>query len=362
MTTDISLIDDLERALASGSEAHRAEMLSRVTDLFFAGASHYSADQINVFDDVIAKLTAAIEPMARAKLAARLAPVRNAPAGVVRMLAFDDNIEVARPVLRTSECLNESDLIESANSKSQQHLVAISERKNLSEAVTDVLVTRGDQQVAHSVSKNPSARISYAGFRMLLRRSIGDDKLAMLIGTRGDVPRQHFLRLIDQASAAVRARLMAENLGDNSTIDGVVDEISTGLRTDAHKVSANYAAARTAVEALHRAGKLTEAEVRRFATEHRLAETAIALTLLCGVENDIVERALLASGSDILVILAKLAGFSWTTAKAILVLKAGDRGESEQDLEQAKASFERLQSGTARHVLGFYYSRLTAAG
>src|SRR5208282_5187778 len=187
-----------------------------------------------------------------------------------------------------------------------------------------------------------------AGFRMLLRRSIGDDKLAMLIGTRGDVPRQHFLRLIDQASAAVRARLMAENLGDNSTIDGVVDEIFTGLRTDAHKVSANYAAARTAVEALHRAGKLTEAEVRRFATERRLAETAIALTLLCGVENDIVERALVASGSDILVILAKLAGFSWTTAKAILLLKAADRGESEQNLEQAKASFERLQSGTAR--------------
>ena len=362
MTTAILLIDDLERALASGSEAHRAEMLSRVTDLFFAGASHYSADQINVFDDVIAKLTAAIEPMARAKLAARLAPVRNAPAGVVRMLAFDDNIEVARPVLSASECLSDSDLIESASSKSQQHLAAISERKNLSEAVTDVLVTRGDQQVACSVSKNPFARISYAGFRMLLKRSIGDDKLAVLVGTRGDLPRQHFLRLIDQASAAVRARLMAENPRDSSTIAGVVDEISTGLRTDAQKVSANYAEARAAVEALHRAGKLGEAEVRQFATERRLAETAVALTLLCGVENDIVERALVASGPDILVILAKLAGFSWPTARAILLLKSADHGISEQNLEQAKTSFERLQSGTARHVLGFYHSRVTAAG
>ncbi|MGA3310577.1 MAG: DUF2336 domain-containing protein [Xanthobacteraceae bacterium] len=361
MTTAISLIDDLERALASGDNAHRVDMLSRITDLFFAGASHYSADQINLFDDVIAKLTAAIEPMARAKLAARLAPARNAPAGVVRMLAFDDNIEVARPVLRKSECLNESDLIANANNKSQQHLAAISERKNLSEAVTDVLVTRGDQQVAYSVSKNPSARISYAGFRILLKRSIGDDKLALLVGTRGDVPRQHFLRLIDQASTAVRAKLMAENLGDSSTVAGVVDEISTGLRIDAQKVSAHYAGARASVEALYRAGKLTEAEVRQFATEHRLAETAVALTLLCGVENDVVERALLASGSDILVILAKLAGFSWATAKAILLLKAADRGESEQNLEQAKASFERLRSGTARDVLGFYYSRLIAA-
>ena len=146
-----------------------------------------------------------IEPVARIKLAARFAAERNAPPGVVRLLAFDDNIEVARPVLRASECLNEADLIENANSKSQQHLAAISERKNLTEAVTDVLVTRGDQEVAYSVSKNPTARFSFAGFRMLLKRSIGDDKLALLIGNRGDLPRQHFLRLIDQASTAVRA-------------------------------------------------------------------------------------------------------------------------------------------------------------
>ncbi|MGD0023055.1 MAG: DUF2336 domain-containing protein [Xanthobacteraceae bacterium] len=360
MTQTISLIDDLERALASGSNAHRVEMLSRITDLFFAGASRYSAEQMGLFDEVIAKLVAAIEPMARAKLAARLAPARNAPAGVVRMLAFDDNIEVEGPVLRTSECLNDSDLVANANSKSQQHLVAISERKNLSEAVTDVLVTRGDRQVVHSVSKNLSARISYAGFRMLLKRALGDDKLAILVGTRGDLPRQHFLRLIDQASATVRARLLAENLGDSSTVEGVVDEISAGLRMDAQSISADYAAALASVEAMHRTGKLGEAEVYRFASEHRLAETAVALTLICGVRNDIVERALLAPGSDILVILAKLAGFSWATAKAILLLKAADRGLSEQDLAQAKASFERLQSATARDVLGFYRSRAAA--
>jgi uncharacterized protein DUF2336 len=159
---------------------------------------------------------------------------------------------------------------------------------------------------------------------MLLKRSIGDDKLAMLVGTRADLPRQHFLRLIDQASAAVRARLVAENLGDSAAVEDVVEEISTGLRTDARKVSADYAAARAAVETMHRAGKLTETEVHKLAAERRLAETAAALTLLCGVENDIVERALFSSGSDILVILAKLAGFSWETAKAVRLLKSAD--------------------------------------
>lgn len=361
MTAAVSLIDDLERALAHGTEAQREDMLSRITDLFFAGKSHYSAEQKGLFDEVIAMLAAAIEPVARAKLAARLAPARDAPSGVIRMLAFDDNIDVARPVLTTSECLDESDLIDNANSKSQQHLAAISERKNLSEAVTDVLVTRGDQNVAYSVSKNPSARISYAGFRMLLRRSIGDDRLALMLGSRNDLPRQHFLRLIDQASDAVRAKLTAENIGHGSAVEGIVGEISKGLSANVRAVSANHSAARASVEALYRAGKLNEAQVRRFATERKLAETAVALTLLCGMEHEIVEHALLASGSDILVIMAKLAGFSWETAKAILLLKPGGRDGAGSNLQQAQASFERLQAGTAHHVLGFYRSRLAAA-
>jgi hypothetical protein len=334
MTTTISLIDDLERALANNDDGNRVEMLSRVTDLFFAGDGRYSVDQIHLFEEVIARLAAAIEPIARAKLAERLAPATNAPPGVVRMLAFDDDIEVARPLLRASECLKESDLVDNANSKSQQHLLAISERKNLSEAVTDVLVTRGDQQVAYSVSRNASARISHSGFRMLLKRSIGDDKLAMLVGSRADLPRQHFLRLIDPRPPYARG--WWRRIGDSAAVEDVVEEISTGLRTDARKVSADYAAARAAIETMHRAGKLTEAEVHKLAAERRLAETAAAMTLLCSVENDIVERALFASGSDILVILAKLAGFSWETAKAVLLLKSADPHAPAQNLEQAK--------------------------
>jgi len=361
MTSAGSLIADLELALEQDDSAHRAEMLSRITDLFFSGNGRYSADQMHLFDEVIGKLVCAIEPVARAKLAARLAPEPNAPAGVIRMLAFDDNIEVAKPVLRDSECLEEADLVANANSKSQRHLAAIAERQNLSEAVTDVLVTRGNQEIACTVSKNPSARISYAGFRTLLRRSTDDDKLALLLGTRGDLPRQHFLRLIEHASAAVRARLLAENAAEDSVISGVVEEISTGLHADAEEMAADHNEARQLVEGMHRAGKLNEAQVRIFAVERRHAETAIAVALMSGVESDIVERALLAAtGSDILVVLAKLAGFSWETARAILMLKSGDRDA--QNLTQAKASFERLQAGTARHVLGFYRSRLAPTG
>jgi uncharacterized protein (DUF2336 family) len=358
MTTTPSLIDELECALAAGSNAQRITMLARITDLFVEGASCYSDGQITLFDEVIARLITAIEAKARAKLSNRLAQIRNAPLGVIRTLAFDDDIEVARPVLAMSERLEEADLVANASNKSQQHLAAIAERKSLSEAVTEVLVARGDRQVVRSIAKNSGARFSDAGFRMLVKRSNGDDALAMQVGVRRDVPRQHFLRLLQEASAAVRNRLTAENPDAGGAVETVLGEVVGGIRSEARKVSSDYAAARSRVEALYQAGHLGESEVYGFARTRKFEETAIALSLSCGVEIDVVERALLDPAHEMALIFAKIADFSSTTAKAILLLKAADRGMSAQDLDQALTSYERLQAETARRVLRFYRTRL----
>src|SRR5215471_10288026 len=96
------LIDELEETLASGSARDRSLMLSRVADLFMHGASRYNAQQISLFDDVLLRLTSEIEMKARAKLAQRLAYMDNAPPRLIRRLAFDDAIDVARPVLTHS--------------------------------------------------------------------------------------------------------------------------------------------------------------------------------------------------------------------------------------------------------------------
>jgi uncharacterized protein (DUF2336 family) len=358
MDANSSLIEDLERALAAGSNSQRIEMLSRITDLFLADASRYSAAQVNLFDDVIGKLTSTIEAKARAKLAIRLADAANAPKGVIHMLAFDDDIEVARPVLTTSDRLSDEDLLANARIKGQPHLLAISERKVLSEAITDVLVSRGDRLVARSVAKNTGARFSDAGFRMLVRRSAGDESLALQVGARRDLPRQHFLALLEHASATVRSRLEAENPQTGAALRTVLTEVVGDIQTETRKVSDNYAVAKEEVQALRRAGRLGESEVYRFAREGRFEHTVVALALLCCVEVDAVENALHDRGHEIALILAKLAGFSSTGAKALLLLKTAERGISNQDLDTALRSYTKLSVETAQRVLGFYRTRL----
>jgi len=358
MLRTLPLIDELEAALTSGTNARRIEMLTRVTDLFVGGAPRYSEEQIGVFDDVMVRLVSTIETKARAKLASRLAPIVNAPSGVIHVLAFDDDITVAQPVLELSERLEEAALVASASTKSQQHLFAIAQRRSLSEAVTDVLVERGDREVVHSVVKNSGARFSDAGFRMLVNRSAGDDDLATIVGQRGDIPRPHFLVLLEKASSTVRARLAAENPQASTAIEGVVAEVVGGIRADARNSSPDFAAAQAAVERQNRIRRIGESEIYRYARDRKFEETAIALSILCDTPIDVVERALLDPGAEIILILAKVAGLSATTTKAILLLRAADRGMSAKDLDQALASFNRLQPDTAQRVLGFFRTRV----
>jgi uncharacterized protein (DUF2336 family) len=357
MTTATSLIDELEQALTSGSFEQRIQTLARVTDLFVAGAASYSEEQVGLFDDVILRIATRIEAKALARLSSLLAPIRNAPIKVAKALAFHDDIDVAQPMLRLSERLDEQDLIAHAQTKSQQHLLAIAERARLSEAVTDVLVERGDREVVRSVARNRGARFSDTGFHTLVHRASGDDALATDVGMRRDLPPHHMLKLIEKASIAVREKLTVANPQAARAVKEVLADVAAGMRDEMRNASPDYAAAKAKVATLYRSGVLAEAELYQFARERRFEETAVTLALMCAVPIDVVERALLDQRTEIALILAKVAGLSWTTAKAILLIRAADRGVSAQDLELAMNNFTRLQPESARRVLGFYQSR-----
>jgi uncharacterized protein (DUF2336 family) len=357
MANRASLIDELEHALASGTSDQRIHTLARITDLFVIGAESYSDDQIDLFDDVLVKIAARIEAKSLARLSNRLAPMTNAPKRTVKELAFNEDIAVARPVLVASERLDESDLVDNARTQSQAHLLAIAERKSLSEAITDVLVERGDREVVRSVASNTGARFSNSGFRRLVTRSTGDDLLATSVGSRRDIPRPHYLKLIERASASVREKLTALNPQAALAVKTAVAEVTGGIRSESRNASTDYAEAKTQIETLYRNKQLSEQAIYQFARERKFEQIVIALSLLCDVEVDVVERAMLDPGAEVALILAKFANLSWTTAKTILLLQTSGRGLSAQDLDQAMSNFSRLQPETARRVLGFYRTR-----
>jgi uncharacterized protein (DUF2336 family) len=305
MTPQLTVLAELEHAIAHGSSQQRAKILMQIAKLFIRDSARYSDDEISLFDDIITRLAAEIEVSVRSLLAQRLAPIAKAPANIMRMLASDDEIKVASPVLTQSERIDEAILVQSARSKSQEHLLAISRRRTLSEIVTDVLVERGNKQVALSTAKNRGAKFSEAGFCRLVKRSDGDDALAVCVGSRSDIPRPLLLILLATASELARSKLIVENPNIRHEIHHAVETVTDGLRDNAHAEPVNHAAARALVQSLKDSGQLGDSTIRTFAEDGKSAEITAALAHMCAVPVDVVEQAMLHDKPETILILAK---------------------------------------------------------
>jgi uncharacterized protein (DUF2336 family) len=360
MTAQNALIHELEDALSHGSAERREKTLRRVTDLFVFGSSHFSVDHIAVFDGVFSHLVADIEQSARVALAERLATIANAPPKVIRKLAEDDAIEVAGPVLAQSDQIDNVTLVENAKTKSQQHLLAITRRKALAETVTDVLVERGNRDVALSVVQNTGAKFSETGYVRLVKRSEHDDELARSVGSRSEIPRHHFLKLLSTASRAVRIALEGAHPEHAREIKHVVDKVATAIQEKAAARSRDYVAARARIDALKALGRLGESDIETFARAGKFEETAVVLAELSTLPIDVIERVLVQDKVDTILIVAKAIDLSWPTVRALLLLRAGSVGLSTQALEQHMTSFMRLKRATAQQAIEFLRRRRAA--
>jgi uncharacterized protein (DUF2336 family) len=354
-----SLIDELIDAAATGGVSERLRILQRVTDLFVAGSRSYSSQQISLFDEILQELAADIEVRARAKLAHQLAGTDRAPPKIVRLLAFDDEIAVAGPVLANSPQLSDSDLVENATTKSQEHLLAIAQRLKLSEAVTDVLVERGDRRVVHKVAGNMGARFSPMGYGLLTRKARRNGKLALTLGQRSDIPRQCFLKLLETASASVRAKLEAMNPDAAAAIRHTIGDVASTMQAETRKASQKYAVAARDGGRRFRVNPATEANVHAPARAQEFEKTVVALSTLGRFPVDLVERALLDEGQDMVLILAKAAKCSWTTARELLRMYAARRRMTAEDLSQAFERYRKLSYETARNVVKFHDLRMS---
>ena len=353
-TEEAMNIRSLGLAVGDVAPERRAHVLGQVTDLFVLHAATYSVDEIALFDDIIARLAEQIEVEARIMLAQRLAKVSNAPGNVMRMLAFDDSIDVAGPVLTHCEQLADASLVENAQTKSQKHLFAISRRRALAEPVTDVLVERGDRAVAMSVAGNAGARFSDKGFLGLIKRSAGDDLLAERLGERREIPAHLFLKLLSIASEQVRERLRASHPQAGAEIDRVVETVTGRIKAQVAAAPRNYTDHTQELGSRYIAGRLSENDLVRFALDGKFEEAVVALALLARIPVPLVDRAMLGERADVLLVIARAVNLKWTTAKLLLQLRAAPRVPSPDELQRSLASFEQMTPATAAHLMRFH--------
>ena len=363
---DFSIVDEVETAIKTGSAEKRLETIKRVTDLFLSSAGTFSGEQIELFDNVLERLIKTIEIRAIADISARialaeissqLAPIAQAPPSVVRRLARNDEITVAGPVLAESARLSEEDLVEIAETKGEQHLLAISGRWWLKEVVTDALLARRYPTVSRRIINNPGARVSAGGFAIVLAQAESDPELAVETGIRVDLPSELRRQLLSTATEAVRSRLLSRappHLFEE--IRSAIAAVSAGVNREMSRVR-DFATAKRFVALLSEKGELKEATLLEFARQRKYEETVAALAELSQSTVEVIRPLMQSLRDDGVLTPCKAAGLSWETVHAVLDSRFATGRMGPHELARAQGQYARLTTENARRLLRFWQVR-----
>ncbi len=363
---ELSIFEEVRTTIDTGSAEKHLETIKRVTDLFLSSAGSFNGEQIELFGDLLERLIKTIELRAIADVSARialaemsiqLAPVAQAPSSVIRRLAMNDEIAVAGPVLTESARLSTEDLIEIAETKGEQHLLAISGRWWLKEVLTDALLARRYPTVSRRIISNPGARVSAAGFAIVVAQAESDPELAIETGIRVDLPSALRRQLLRNATEAVRSRLLSRAPPHIfEEIRGAIAAAAAGADREMSNAR-DFTAARRLVALLKSNGELNEATLFGFAKQRKYEETVAALAELSRSTIEIVRPLMQSLRDDGVLIPCKAAGLSWETVSAVLESRFATGSMGPHELAKARSQFAEITPENARRLLRFWQVR-----
>jgi uncharacterized protein (DUF2336 family) len=357
------IAEEVEAAIAVGSPERCSETAGQVTALFLASAGNYNAEQIELFGNVFERLINTIELRALADMSARialaelssqLAPVPQAPASIIRRLAHHDEISVAGPVLTESPKLTDGDLVEIAKTKGEKHLLAIAGRWWLQEVVTDALLARRFPSVSKRLLNNPGARLSAAGFALILAQAKSDPELTIATGIRADLPAELRRQLLRNATEAVRTRLLSR------APSYLFEEIRAAISAASAEVDRelhDFGGARELIARLKRTGELNEMTLFKFAKQKRYEETVAALAELSGATVEIVRPLMQTLRSDGILVPCKVAKLGWETVDAVLDCRFSAGITADDQRGKLKRQFTELTLANAQRMLNLWMVR-----
>jgi uncharacterized protein (DUF2336 family) len=228
-------------------------------------------------NDVFMSLIADAERDIRLLLAQKIAGEPWAPHALILTLV-DDEIEIARPVIAQSAVLMDDDLIRLLSHATIDHQIEVARRPDLSTAVVQAVIDKGEADVLAALAANPRTDISPLAMTRLVRFSkrmaalraplarhpgLTSDLAGLLYGWVGETLRAGLVQrysvagsVLDGPLAQTVREVHATVSWDESDPDGVSERALTEQRMVQKLQSAGQLRAGLLVRALHE-GKLT---------------------------------------------------------------------------------------------------------
>src|SRR5262245_44586725 len=353
--------EQLTQIAAERSPEKRLELLHKVTDLYFEGFGSHSASEAFLFNDIMEKIVELFSRDMKRQVSASLAVLPDFPTNIVKSFAKDEDIEIARPVLRNALSLTEDDLVHLAERGSQAHLTAIAGRATVPEKVTDVLIDRGDRKVVHAVTANHGARFSLQGMDRLADKAADDVDLRELLVERPDLSPRAVEKLLPLVSESLMMKLAERGYDLNGAmppdmIQALRQRFTAALKTrkeDIFHVSA-------VIEAI-RAGRATLDESARLLAESgRLLDVGTLLAAFARLEQDHVFNLIYRGQLQTVLILSRSLELSWPTVDAMLKIRAAKQRAPYRSDSTVQRDYEAVDLAVAQRTIRFLRVRQVA--
>ncbi len=346
-----NVAEDLLALALERSSDKRIDLLRRITETYLDQRESRTHAEQFLFDDLLEKLIDKIDPAHRAEASGHLAGLPCVPDALAQRLAGDDDIAVARPMLRDYGAMPEAILIDVARRGSQEHLQAISSRSEVTPPVSDIVVDRGDQATVRTLAANPGARFSRFGMRNLIGKSEKDEALQALIVERSDLSLDELGNLLSVISQELAARLRDKALAmDASAIEQhVVDWMEE--RKPNVALTARYI---EGIQAGHL--KIDDVAMELIRAE-RLFDTLTVLAAIIDADRYFTFGQLARGKVQSVLLLLKSVELNWPVVESFFRLRRAKILETALEAPAVRADYDAINVAVAQRVIRFMKER-----
>ena len=351
----------LQNLANRSSSDERRELLREVTDALTIGPTA-SDEEAAELDQLLALVAKDFSSQVRSNLARLVAGHVAKFCSAAEELALDE-ISVAEPILRHSPVLSESTLLKVVNSTSEQHMMLVSKRPDVTTRVSTALVEKGSDEVVSSLLANTRALIASPTYNAIAQRADRSSKLQAGLVRRKGVPLDILSGLYLKVEAELRDEIVAK-FGEvpESELATAFEQSRAKITSIYRDLPPDFKDARKRITELQREGRLLSPVLMSLMREGPVARTAfiLAFSELAEVEFEVVQRIIAEPNLDALALLSRGAGFdrSLFVSLAIGLDKSGDG--TTRALEYG-ILFESVPVQAAQRAMRFWKLRRTAA-
>lgn len=348
-------LESLARLAVENSDEGRQQLLREVTDLFMEAPQFLNEKEIAYFGEIMGRIVVDVETMVRRHLAERIAAVGNAPVDLIRSLA-NDQIEVALPVLVSSDVLKEDELIQIVKKQSQEHLKAISMRATVTEKVTDALVVKGNDSVLETLAGNNGARFSRNGMETIVKRAENNDSLNKALVVRNDMPDDLTKEMFWRVSWAMREQILnADGAMNEADVDALMKETEQWFlaREEEQKIDP----AESFIIRKEKLNQLDNGFLLQLLRQDKVPEFVAGIGRLAKIDIGTARQTVFDPTGEKLAIVCKAVEMNYDMFGETLLLTNFDGKRSNEDSEELLRIYDNLPLHVAQRAMRFLRTR-----